>query len=63
LNSAADRPVSGGGIGVGHTRARLERLYGSRASFQLTGGPGVVASDDLAVAHVSAAPSLRHAEK
>jgi Putative regulator of cell autolysis len=47
LNSAADRPVSGGGIGVGHTRARLERLYGSRASFQLTGGPGVVASMTL----------------
>lgn len=32
------------GIGVGHTRARLERLYGERASFRLTSERGVIAS-------------------
>jgi signal transduction histidine kinase len=35
------------GIGLGHTRARLERLYGSRASFRLTSDQGVVASMSL----------------
>ncbi|HVU22989.1 MAG TPA: histidine kinase [Opitutus sp.] len=39
----SDDPA-GSGIGLGHTRARLERLYGDRARFQLTGDHGVVAS-------------------
>jgi signal transduction histidine kinase len=47
LNPTHDDPNSGNGIGLGHTRARLERLYGSRASFQLTSGNGVVASMSL----------------
>lgn len=38
---------SGNGIGIGHTQARLERLYGSRARFQLTSDQGVVASMSL----------------
>jgi sensor histidine kinase YesM len=32
------------GIGIANTRARLERLYGARASFRLTSDRGVVAS-------------------
>ncbi|MEO6002060.1 MAG: sensor histidine kinase [Opitutus sp.] len=32
------------GIGIGHTRTRLQRLYGSRASFQLRNDQGLVAS-------------------
>ena len=35
---------TGNGIGLGHTRARLERLYGDRASFRLTSDRGVLAS-------------------
>ncbi|HWA84750.1 MAG TPA: histidine kinase [Opitutus sp.] len=45
LKPDADR--AGDGIGLGHTRARLERLYGSHASFQLTSDHGVVASMSL----------------
>jgi hypothetical protein len=38
---------SGNGIGIGHTQARLERLYGPRARFKLTSDQGVVASMSL----------------
>jgi sensor histidine kinase YesM len=34
----------GNGIGIENTRARLERFYGSRASFQLTNDHGLVVS-------------------
>lgn len=35
---------SSDGIGISNTRARLERLYGTRASFRLTNDQGLVAS-------------------
>lgn len=42
LAAAAEK--SGNGIGLENTRARLERLYGARASFRLTDDAGVVVS-------------------
>lgn len=35
---------NGSGIGIGHTRARLLRLYGARASFAMTNDQGLVAT-------------------
>jgi sensor histidine kinase YesM len=42
-----DSDPSGTGIGIENTRARLDRLYGSRASFRLTNDHGLVVSMTL----------------
>lgn len=36
--------ATGSGIGIGHTRARLLRLYGARASFETKNDQGLIAS-------------------
>lgn len=38
---------AGEGIGIGHTRARLRELYGSRATLELRNGLGVTADISL----------------
>lgn len=43
--------ATGSGIGIGHTRARLLRLYGTRASFELINDHGLVASMQLPWSH------------
>ncbi|HTL67640.1 MAG TPA: sensor histidine kinase [Lacunisphaera sp.] len=43
----ADAGNNGAGIGLANTRARLERLYGDRASFRLTNDDGLVVSMSL----------------
>jgi two-component system LytT family sensor kinase len=45
LGAAGAKP--GNGIGIENTRARLERLYGTRASFRLTSDRGLVVSLSL----------------
>jgi signal transduction histidine kinase len=45
----APREKPGNGIGLENTRARLDRLYGSRAVFQLTNDHGLVVSMTLPV--------------
>jgi sensor histidine kinase YesM len=45
----APREKPGNGIGLENTRARLDRLYGSRADFRLTNDGGLVVSITLPV--------------
>lgn len=47
LGGSREKP--GNGIGLENTRARLDRLYGSRAAFQLTNDHGLVVSMTLPV--------------
>jgi len=42
LGGSDEKP--GNGIGIENTRVRLERLYGTRASFRLTNDRGLVVS-------------------